>query len=193
MTWSCLSPRNDCSSAPDERYTYDAAGRRVTTSDAKGALRISIYGKDGQLLREDDASGGFKEYIHVAGELIAHREQCSDLDSDLDGLPDCFEKRLGLDPQDARDGRLDSDGDGLSNADEYRLGTKLRNPDSDNDGMPDGWEYQHKLNPLDLADAHLDANGDGISNLNSYRQGISPSKPDWPAQVPVMHRMSIGN
>ncbi|MCY1367111.1 hypothetical protein D9M69_540280 [compost metagenome] len=59
--------------------------------------------------------------------------------------------------------------------------------------MPDGWEYQHKLNPLDLADAHLDANGDGISNLNSYRQGISPSKPDWPAQVPVMHRMSIGN
>lgn len=192
MTWLCLSPRVDCTSTPDERYTYDAAGRRVTTSISQGALRVSVYGRNGQLLRDDDTSGGVREYIHVAGELVAHREQCPDLDSDFDGMPDCYERRLGLDPQEARDGRMDSDGDGLSNADEYRLGTKLRNADSDNDGMPDGWEYQHKLNPLDLTDAHLDANGDGISNLKGYQQGISPSRPDWPAQVPLMHRIPAG-
>ncbi|BAN46032.1 RHS repeat protein [Metapseudomonas resinovorans] len=193
MTWLCLSPRADCATAPDERYSYDVAGRRVTTTDTKSGLRISVYGRNGQLLREEDASGGVKEYIHIAGQLVAHREQCSDRDSDLDGMPDCFEQRLGLDPADPRDGRSDSDGDGLSNADEYRLGTKLRNADSDNDGMPDGWEFQHKLNPLDPADAHLDANGDGISNLNSYLQGVSPLKSNWPAMVPVMHRTIIGN
>lgn len=193
MTWLCLTPRADCATAPDERYRYDAAGRRVATTDAKGGLRISVYGRNGQLLREEDANGGVKEYIHVAGQLLAHREQCSDRDSDLDGMPDCYERRLGLDPADPRDSRTDIDGDGLSNADEYRLGTKLRNADSDNDGMPDGWEFQHKLNPLIAADAHLDANSDGISNLDSYRQGISPSKPDWPAVVPVMHQMSTGH
>lgn len=193
MTWSCLTPRANCAASPDERHIYDAAGRRVATFDAKSVKRTGLYGQNGHLLREDDAIGGFKEYIYVAGELVAHREQCSDIDSDFDGMPDCFEVRLGLDPTDPRDGQADSDGDGLSNADEYRLGTKLRNPDSDSDGMPDGWEFQHKLDPRNPADAHLDANGDGISNLNSYLQGKSPSEPGWSVMVPVMNKIILGN
>ncbi len=44
-------------------------------------------------------------------------------DSDDDGIPDYWEKRHSLDPDNATDALLDDDGDEYSNIDEYRLGT----------------------------------------------------------------------
>ncbi|OGQ53937.1 MAG: hypothetical protein A3J24_00580 [Deltaproteobacteria bacterium RIFCSPLOWO2_02_FULL_53_8] len=187
MTWLCLSPRSNCASAPDQRYAYDAHQRRMLLTDATGKQQVHIYGQSGQLLREDDlSSGNIKEYIYVTTERIAHREQCSDVDTDGDGMPDCYETRQGFDPKNPADGKADSDDDGLSNAEEYRLGTKVRNLDSDNDGMPDGWEVRYKLDPKNPVDAYGDLDGNGVTNLDSYLQGKPPINL-WPAIMPAIN------
>jgi pectate lyase len=41
------------------------------------------------------------------------------LDSDHDGLPDDWEREMGLDPEDASDGSGDLDGDGYTNLEAY--------------------------------------------------------------------------
>jgi pectate lyase len=44
-------------------------------------------------------------------------------DSDGDGMPDEWEIRYGLNPDDPSDGPLDKDGDGYTNLEEYLNGT----------------------------------------------------------------------
>lgn len=47
-----------------------------------------------------------------------------ELDSDGDGLPDVYEKKVGLNPFDETDALGDPDGDGFSNVEEYQAQTK---------------------------------------------------------------------
>ncbi len=100
----------------------------------------------------------------------------TEMDFDLDGLPDSWEM--------AKFGHLDQgilgdpDGDGLTNLQEYQLGTNPNNRDTDNDGIPDGWELANGLNPLNLMDAALDNDGDGFTNLQEYQLGSNPNKWD---------------
>ncbi|WP_235978868.1 RHS repeat protein [Zestomonas carbonaria] len=184
MSYLCLQRRADCAGAPDQRYVYDGLGRRTLQTFADGEQIISLYGHQGQLLRQDNLlDAGFQEFIFVAGERIAEREQCESVDTDKDGLPNCYERRFGFDRKNPADGAADSDGDGLSNAREYALGTNLRNKDSDGDGMPDGWEVTHGLNPLSSADAGLDPDGDGVPNAVEYATGKLPKKADAPPKI----------
>ncbi|MDD2807954.1 MAG: hypothetical protein PHW95_05570 [Patescibacteria group bacterium] len=65
-------------------------------------------------------------------------------DSDLDGLTNEEEKKLGTDPN-----NMDTDGDGLLDGDEVRIwhADPLK-ADTDGDGFSDGYEVRHGYNPL---------------------------------------------
>ena len=51
-------------------------------------------------------------YVYLGSTLIAKQESCGDADDDADGLPNCFEIQLGLNPN-----SIDSDGDGIPDGD----------------------------------------------------------------------------
>ena len=52
------------------------------------------------------------------------------LDADADGLPDEWERKVGLNPADASDAEADSDGDGFTNLEEYAAKTNPRDAKS---------------------------------------------------------------
>jgi PKD repeat protein len=58
-------------------------------------------------------------------------------DSDGDGLPDAWELKYGLNPNDSSDAGLDFDNDSLTNLEEYIKNTDPTNYDSDGDGYSD--------------------------------------------------------
>ena len=99
------------------------------------------------------------------------------VDADGDGLPDWWEDRYGLDPDDPSDAGLDSDGDGLMNRDEFRAGTDPSRPDTDGDGIPDVWEVAEGTIPF-VADAIDDSDGDGLANLEEFFAGTNPLSAD---------------
>ena len=67
----------------------------------------------------------------------AEVEVFAELDDDNDGIPDEYERRVGLDPSFAGDAEQDEDGDGLSNRDEFLTGTDPFVADTDGDGAVD--------------------------------------------------------
>lgn len=95
-------------------------------------------------------------------------------DADGDGIPDEWEVRYGLDPNNPDDASNDADGDGLSNLDEFLSLTDPTNVDSDRDGIPDGYETQHGLDPS-IDDAMADDDNDGLSNYHEFLAGTSAS------------------
>lgn len=101
--------------------------------------------------------------------LATERQRFGVFDSDGDGLPDDFERTLGLDPENPDtdgDGQedgvellngtdpltanpppLDSDGDGLSDEIENLLGSSKTSVDTDRDGLPDPFEFLFSNDP----------------------------------------------
>jgi hypothetical protein len=105
-------------------------------------------------------------------------------DSDDDTLPDNWEIKYGLDPNDngtinPDNGKTgDPDEDDLYNEGEYRWGASPKDPDSDNDGMPDGWEVQHSLDPVLPGDKNKDPDGDGLTNIQEFHNNTHPNNND---------------
>ncbi len=71
------------------------------------------------------------------------------IDNDRDGIPDEWEAKNGLNPNDPSDANLDFDDDGLINVQEYTLGTNPNNADSDGDGTSDKEEIEKDTIPTD--------------------------------------------
>jgi hypothetical protein len=72
-------------------------------------------------------------------------------DSDLDGMPDSWERHYGTDEFNA-DNTDDADGDGLENIKEFENGTHPFNADTDNGGEGDGSEVASGRCPINAAD-----------------------------------------
>ena len=88
--------------------------------------------------------------------LAYSKEGCSK-DSDGDGITDCDEEELGLNPE-----KSDTDSDGLSDGDEMnKYNTDPKNPDTDGDKLNDGEEVlSYTTKPLEA-----DSDKDGLTDF----------------------------
>lgn len=155
-------------------------GEQVWSYEAGGRLAL---GADGAL------------YIQSGNQLVAINLEG---DRDSDGMPDWWERRYGLNLDDASDAAQDLDSDGLTNLQEFTARSYANNPDSDADGLTDaqevnthhtnpvssdsdgdevtdGWEANHGLSPLDPDDRDQDLDGDGIPNYEEFLAATDPA------------------
>ncbi len=97
------------------------------------------------------------------------------IDSDNDGMPNWWEIRYQLAPNDAADAQYDSDGDGVMNLDEYLNNANPNSADTDGDGLSDYAEImEHQTDPR-----HDDSDSDGLSDHDEIMtHGSNPLNPD---------------
>jgi hypothetical protein len=97
-------------------------------------------------------------------------------DSDLDGLPDDYERaRTCLDPIRVDSGD-DPDGDGVTTVAEFLAGSEPCIADTDGDGLDDGTELGSRLNP-----SVPDSDGDGLLDGDEVTRGCDPLNRDGDA------------
>ena len=121
-------------------YGHNGVGQRVKKGN--GVLTTYyLYGTSGELLGEANNTGAItREYAYFAGVPIAvlvPDAPPASLDIDGDGMPDAWELRYGLNPNNPADATGDLDNDGLTNVQEYNLGTDPTKNDTDGDGVLD--------------------------------------------------------
>jgi pectate lyase len=105
--------------APQVAYQriLESVGATLPTRDAVDARVIEeIRTGGGKIINSQAEVGGWPEY---------KQEQAPD-DADLDGMPDEWERKYGLDPADALDNSKDKDSDGYTNIEEFLNGTDPR-------------------------------------------------------------------
>ena len=121
--------------APVDKTAFDAASRLVKSP----VVVTELSGKDASFLASERRVKCKKCGRLIPGDVTAfpacpacgekqEEEKKVVLDADGDGIPDAWEKRFGLNPNDAADANADTDGDGFTNLEEYQAGTDPTDP-----------------------------------------------------------------
>ena len=92
------------------------------------------------------------------------------IDSDNDGMPDCWELEKFGGLNQVGDG--DYDNDGLTNLEEYNYGTDPTNQDTDSDGYTDKQEFDAGSDPNDPNDFPAPANQPPVISALSRYEGV---------------------
>lgn len=128
VVWSALvAPgRRRVVIAPDAENTAIKSGEvvRLPFTVRANAPAQSRLLKVGQVVMSDGTARDVRAGV-IADGMIGDPGNVSN-DQDLDGMPDSWEIRYGLDPFDGTDAAADANGDGVTNLGEYRNGADPR-------------------------------------------------------------------
>ena len=99
-----------------------ARDRVLTEAGATLPVRDAV---DARIIEEIKTGGGhiINSQVEVGG-WPEYKQGKTPADTDLDGMPDEWEQKHGLNPNDISDNSKDSDGDGYTNIEEFLNGTK---------------------------------------------------------------------
>ena len=160
-------------------YFYDGHNRLYMQRTGSTVQRYSAYALDGRRLFDHNIEGlEAVSHVYLGEKLIASSATCYSLvDTDSDGIPDCHEHRMGMNPWSASDKYADIDGDGLTALQEYQAGTDIGLADTDGDGISDGYEQRYGLGAIQF-NPNVDSDGDGWTNLQEYQAGTNPTSVD---------------
>ena len=145
--------------------TAQIRGKAVARGGVNTVAAVSPYASDYSLKNVNVQT--LREY--TGNDMVLH-----DTDSDMDGLPDIWE-RFYVGDLTTMNQATDYDGDGLSDLEEYAAGSKPTSSDSDGDGLSDLDEVKtYGTNP-----ASTDTDGDGLDDDVEIQQyGTDPTKAD---------------
>jgi len=112
---------------------------------------------------------GSYEFVRPGGSYATSYVRIVDpiLDADNDGMPDAWEGRYALDPDNPADASDDNDGDFLTNLEEYQNRTNPLMADTDEDGLNDFFE----INTSNSSPLRADTDNDGLTDaeeVNDY-------------------------
>lgn len=112
------------------------------------------------------------------------------VDSDSDGMDDCWEEQYGLNPDDPTDAELDNNGDGFTNLQEYNAGTNPNDPDDYPPTVQVAVDIKPGscLNPLNIKSRGVlpvailgseDVNVEDIDVLSIKLAGVAPNRSSY--------------
>ncbi len=158
----------------DDRSMLDPDGDGLTNDEE------AKYGTKPDIRDTDDGGVNDGDEIKDGTDPLNPKDD----DSDKDGMPNWWEKKYGLNPNDPSDAKKDKDGDGLVNLEEYKHGTDPTKPDTDGGGVNDGDEVlmmgTDPLNPSDdkyTDTKKVDTDGGGVYDDEEIKYGTRPLDP----------------
>lgn len=101
------------------------------------------------------------------------------LDTDGDTIPDWWEVKFGLDPENKFDGKMDLDGDQLNNIQEYTIDSDPKNANLDKASqVSKDWMKFYKITDINAQDGKK-----GITYKQDYEMNLIPNDPDSVPEV----------
>src|SRR6266545_4856046 len=129
---------------------FETASAMLAILSAGQPLTVAETNARNYLTNTQQANGSWVDDAYSTA--LALRVLAFPQDSDGDGMPDDWETRFNLNPNDPADALQDSDGDGLPNLEEYRRRClNPRNADTDEDGLNDGDEVANGSDPCNAS------------------------------------------